>query len=285
MPAIDKTRFKHSWEEAIEILRDDPAHQSLIFDSYLTRDLVANCRRFAASAEFEEAKALLARHGRGGRKLLDMPGGGGIATYAFAAAGFEVTTVEPNPSASVGRGAIAHVLAETGLRAEIVDAWGEALPFEAASFDAVYVRQGLHHASDLPKMLGEIARVLRPGGSLLACREHVVDNYGADLQAFLDAQPDHQLYGGEHAFLLRDYRAAISSAGLALERELGPYESVINAYPNTPEVLRRKILASRAGRMLSRVMPEDAVVAIGSWRVKTRKAPGRMYTFVAVKPP
>ena len=179
-----------------------------------------------------------------------MPGGNGIATQAFAGAGFDVTTVEPNPSASVGRGAIAHVLAATGRQARIVDAWGEALPFDAASFDAVYVRQGLHHASDLAQMLREIARVLAPGGVLLACREHVVDDYGPSLRAFLASQVDHQLYGGENAFTLADYRAAIAGAGLQTRLELGPNDSIINAYPNTPEVLREKILASRPGRLL-----------------------------------
>ena len=66
--------------------------------------------------------------------------------------------------------------------------------------------------------------------------------------------------------------------------ELGPFDSIINAYPNTPSVIRRKILASRAGRMLNRVMPANIVVALGDWLLKRRKAPGRLYTFVAKKP-
>jgi len=94
--------------------------------------------------------------------------------------------------------------------------------FPSDSFDAVYVRQGLHHAADLPRMLEEIARVIRPGGVLLACREHVVDNYEESLQAFLDSQVDHQLYGGEHAFTLQDYRSAIAASGLIMLNEMGP---------------------------------------------------------------
>jgi SAM-dependent methyltransferase len=284
MQPVDRARFPYTWEEAIELLRDDPQHHDLIFDAYLTRDLGGNARRFAASAEFAEARALIARHAPAARSLLDMPGGNGIATFAFASAGFDVTTVEPNPSAQVGRGAIARILSEAGLAAELVDAWGEALPFDARRFDVAYVRQGLHHAANLPLMLRELARVLRPGGLLLACREHVVDDYGPSLRAFLDSQVDHQLYGGEHAFTLDDYRAAIRDAGLAVERELGPFDSIINAYPNTPEVLRRKILSSTPGRVLSRVMPADHVAALGLWHAKRRKAPGRLYSFVAIKP-
>ena len=284
MSTTDATKFKYTWEQAIDLLRDDPTQQDLIFDAYLTRDLAANARRFAASEEFAEARALIAGRTPNARRVMDMPGGNGIATFAFAQAGFEVTTVEPNPSDSVGRGAIATSLASAGLHANVVDAWGEALPFADASFDVVYVRQGLHHASALPKMLSEIARVLVPGGVLLACREHVVDDYGPSLQAFLASQVDHQLYGGENAFTLADYRAAMTGAGLAIELELGPHDSIVNAYPNTPEVLRRKILASRPGRLLRKVLPDDAVAAIGAWHARRRRIPGRLYSFLAVKP-
>src|SRR5438309_6056274 len=125
---MQSSSHKYSWEQAIEILRNDPTHRKLIFDSYLTRDLVANCRRFAASAEFAGAMTLLAQHAGKARRLLDIPAGNGIATYAFAKAGFEVTCVEPDPSTTVGRGAIAHVLTASGLHARIADAWGEEIP-------------------------------------------------------------------------------------------------------------------------------------------------------------
>jgi SAM-dependent methyltransferase len=284
MPSTIRPGFKYSWEEAIEILRNDPAHQKLIFDSYLTRDLVANSQRFAASAEFAAVRTLLAKYAGDAHSLVDIPAGNGIATYAFAQASFEVTSVEPNPSTVVGRGAIAHVLAAAGLHADVVDACGEDLPFQPNTFDVAYVRQGLHHATNLQQMLAQLRRVLRPGGVLLACREHVVDDYGASLKAFLDSQVDHQLYGGEHAFTLPDYRAAISSSGLELKLEFGPFDSVINAYPNTPDVLREKILQSTPGRMLGKVLPDNAVVAIGEWRIKIKRTPGRLYTFLAVKP-
>ncbi|CAK0754650.1 Methyltransf_11 domain-containing protein [Gammaproteobacteria bacterium] len=279
----DKPEFKYTWEEAVEILRNDPAQQDLIFCSYLTRDLIVNCERFASSDEFFEALRLLGQFAPGARRLLDMPGGNGIATYAFARANFDVTSVEPDPSPMMGRGAIEHVLGASGIKATIVDAYGEALPFAADAFDVVYVRQGLHHARDLPRMMTELSRVLRPSGVLLACREHVVDNYGEGLQAFLDSQVDHQLYGGENAFTLPDYRSAIDGGGLKIELELGPYDSPINAYPNTPEALRHKVLESGPGRILRKVLPDDMVAAIGAWHVKRRKLAGRLYSFLAVK--
>jgi SAM-dependent methyltransferase len=272
----------HSWEEAIDILRKDPAHRQLIHDAYLTSDLPGNCRRFADSAEFAETLRLIRAYRSGARDVLDIPAGNGIATWALAKAGFNVTAVEPDPSQSVGRGAIASCLAAGHLDARIVDAFGEKLPFEAKSFDVVYIRQGLHHAQDLKAMIAEYARVLRPGGLLLGCREHVVDDYGTSLQEFLAAQPDHQLYGGEHAFTLPDYRAAFAHGGFGIVEEIGPYDSSINLHPNTPESLADKICESVPGRILGLVLPRHLVARLGMWQLKRSKRPGRLYSFVTI---
>jgi SAM-dependent methyltransferase len=280
---MPKHAARCTWEEAVKILRNDPAHQGRIYDSYLTADLLGNCERFFRSAEFREVASLVRSQCVHARRILDMPGGNGIATYAFARSGFDVTTVEPDPSDTVGHGAIARVLAGRGVRADVVAAVGEKLPFRAASFDVVYVRQGLHHARDLVRMTKEIARVLRPGGVLFACREHVVDNYLGSLDAFLKSQPDHQLYGGEHAFTLKDYRSAIVSAGLRVAVELGPFDSIVNTFPNDHATLRRKILLTTPGRVLGLLLPADRVAAIGMWLLRRRRTPGRLFSFIARK--
>src|SRR5262245_37689232 len=275
-------KFPYSWEEAIDILREDPQHRELIYDAYLTADLAKNCQRFADSAEFAAVLALIKAHRPGARDVLDIPSGNGIAAYAFARAGFNVVAVEPDASESVGRGAIATSLSAENLQARIVNAFGEKLPFDAGSFDVVFVRQGLHHAQDLKAMVAEYARVLRPGGVLLGCREHVVDDYGASLEEFLDAQPDHQLYGGEHAFTLPDYRAAFAHGGFAIAEEIGPYDSPINLHPNTPESLADRICESAPGRILGLVLPRHLVARLGMWQLKRSKRPGRLYSFVAI---
>lgn len=44
----------------------------------------------------------------------------------------------------------------------------QSLPWEAASFDVVIANHMLYHIPDLPRALGEIQRVLKPGGCLFA---------------------------------------------------------------------------------------------------------------------
>jgi len=51
---------------------------------------------------------------------------------------------------------------------------GESMPLRDRSIDLVYARQLLHDAIGLLCLLSECARVLKPGGALLACR--TVDN-------------------------------------------------------------------------------------------------------------
>ena len=280
----DDIKYPYSWEGAISLLRKDPDHQQLIYDAYLTDDLVSNCERFSESTEFAEVLRLIAGYHSKAKNVLDIPGGNGIAAHAFASAGFTVTTVEPDVSSSVGRGAIASVMASKGLSVSIIEAYGEDLPFETEQFDIVYVRQGLHHAQNLGAMLKEYFRVLLNGGLLIACREHVVDDYGKSLQDFLDAQVDHQLYGGEHAFLLKDYRSEITAAGFEMLEEIEPYNSPINLHPNSLDDLKKKILDSRGGKILGIVLPDSMVEKIGMWRLKNIKLPGRLYSFVAIKP-
>lgn len=279
-----QVKGQYTWEEAISILRRDPASRDMIYQAYLTEDLPGNCRRFASGAEFAETLKLLQQHAPGSRAILDMPGGNGIATVAFCAAGYLVTSVEPDPSETVGRGAIKTALVQEGLTAEVIDSFGETLPFPDGCFDVAYVRQGLHHARNLPAMVAELARVLVPGGVLLAVREHVVDNYGRSLEAFLRTQIDHDLYGGENAFTLEDYRAAFLKAKVGTIAEWGPYDSVINMYPFDVESLHKKILQSAPGRMLRSILPAEIVCRIGMSYLRCSRAPGRLYSFMCRKP-
>ena len=63
-------------------------------------------------------------------------------------------------------------VASSGRAAEVVEAPGEGLPFEEASFDTIALTLVLCTAPDPPAVVGEVGRVLAPGGRFLFL-EHV----------------------------------------------------------------------------------------------------------------
>ncbi|MBA3688257.1 MAG: class I SAM-dependent methyltransferase [Chloroflexi bacterium] len=275
-----------SVDEAIRILRADPASGDLVRDAYLGRDVEDSATRFLASAEFVAVRTLLGDRLRGAT-VLDVGAGTGIASAAFLASGANrAIALEPDSSDEVGRGAIQRLGSRPGL--EIVDGWGERIDLPDGTADIVYCRQALHHALDLPLMLRECARVLGPGGTFIACREHVVDD-ARQLEQFLAAHPIHRLAGGEHAFALGDYVSAIEAAGLTIQRQLGPWDSVINAFPmaRTDQELAELPL-TLAGQRLGRLGKLVASAPGGAWLARRwleRPRPGRLYSFLASKEP
>ncbi len=271
-------------EDAVLALRADPRHADLVRDAYLGPDALGNAERFLRSGEFAAVLRLLQDRVRGAA-ILDVGAGTGIASFAFARSGArEVVALEPDRSHVVGQGAIRRVAG--GLPIRIAEGWGEALPFEEGRFDIVYARQVLHHARDLAALVAECARVAAPGGVVLAVREHVVDDE-AQLAAFLAAHPVHQLAGGEQAFALDTYLHAFRHAGLKQLQVLGPYDSVINAFPACVDeaALRafpRKALEDKfgtLGRVAAFVPGLTALVR----RWLERSVPGRLYSFVGRK--
>src|SRR5262249_21521999 len=151
------------------------------------------------------------------------------------------------------------------------------------SFDAIHARQVLHHVPDLRATLAELARVLRKNGLLLATREHVISRE-SDRPEFLKRHPLHSLYGGENAYRREEYTAAFRRAGLSLRAVWGPTESIINYYPGTDA--ERHQLVSRVARGLGRFLRPLPGFSSLAWRWLSLRdhTPGRLYTFLAVKP-
>jgi SAM-dependent methyltransferase len=274
-----------TWEDAVIWLRSQPGEQQLVMDAFYDDPLIAAAKRYHDSTEWQAVSKRL--RGRSGRAL-DVGAGRGIASYALAREGFKVTSLEPDTSAIVGAAAIRGLAAEAELAINVVEEFSERLPFTDGLFDVVFARAVLHHTRDLDLACSEMYRVLRPGGIMIAAREHVISKQ-ADLQQFLDAHPLHHLYGGEHAFLLDRYVGALTSAGFCPLEILSPLKSPINLFPYTIDSLRdavidkvsRKLSAKWAWQM---VFASDQVfLLLLAVAGHFDNRPGRLYSFVGHK--
>jgi demethylmenaquinone methyltransferase/2-methoxy-6-polyprenyl-1,4-benzoquinol methylase len=84
-------------------------------------------------------------------RLLDLGAGTGAANDIFGR--FEVVALDPSPE----------MLARNSAPKRVV-AVGESLPFSAGTFDAVFSAYVVRNLDSLETTLGEINRILRPGG-------------------------------------------------------------------------------------------------------------------------
>ena len=99
-----------------------------------------------------------------GRDVLDLGCAGGFMAEALDHRGAIVTGIDPAADAIAA--ARAHA-ARTGRIIRYDVGVGEALPYDNASFDAVVCVDVLEHVRDLPLVLSQVARTLRPGGLFL----------------------------------------------------------------------------------------------------------------------
>ena len=278
-----------TWAEAVQTLRDDPSQESLVRACYFDDPLLAAADRFWKSLEWKLIAEYLPKTPG---DALDLGAGRGISSYALARDGWHVTALEPDPSPLVGAGAIRSLVTDTGLPIQVVSDYSETLPFPDACFQLVHCRQVLHHARDLRQTCKEIGRVLKPGGMMIATREHVISKR-EDLETFLSQHPLHHLYGGENAFMLRDYQNAIRFGGLKIVKSLAPYDSVINYYPATKDQIDNVCIAYASkliGHHLATYLSKSTVAGT-YFKAVCRKtfslltqSPGRLFSFIAIKP-
>ena len=142
-------------------------HVRGVFDSVASKYDVMNDLMSMGMHRLWKAYTIAASGVREGHKVLDIAGGTGDLSEAFAA--------RVGPSGMVVHTDINEAMLRTG-RDRLLDAGvvlptmvcdAEKLPFATASFDVVSVAFGLRNMTHKDVALAEMNRVLKPGGKLL----------------------------------------------------------------------------------------------------------------------
>jgi ubiquinone/menaquinone biosynthesis C-methylase UbiE len=174
------------------------------------RFLAAVTERAAGTSEDEIRRELL--DGLRGR-VIEIGAGTGPNFRLYPDAVSELVAVEPEDYL---RAKAVEEAERLGRPTRVVDALADALPFEDASFDAAVAAQVLCSVQSQAAALGELRRVLRPGGEL-RFYEHVVARQPryARFQR-IAGRVTPRLAGGCHPD--RDTGRAIEQAGFRIER-------------------------------------------------------------------
>ncbi|MET9102036.1 class I SAM-dependent methyltransferase [Streptomyces antibioticus] len=176
--------------------------------------------RFSVAAETRGGLGVVRERllgGLGGR-VIEVWAGNGMNFSHYPRAVSEVVAIEPE-------GRLRELAREAALRAEVpvdvVPGVAEALPVKGEAFDGAVVSLVLCSVRDVPRALGELRRVLRPGGEVRFL-EHGPGGGRAMrvTQRVLDRTVWPPLVGGCH--LTRDTVAALRDAGFVL----GPYRRI-----------------------------------------------------------
>ncbi len=285
-----------TWEETIEMIRKDPEYADLVKNAYFEEDLKLNVERYRNGQEYKEIKKWLNDLGIFQGKILDIGSGNGISAIAFAFDGYAVDAVEPDPSETIGAGAIRALKDAYNLtKLSVYESFAEDIGFVSESFDLVFVRQALHHANDLNKFVDESYRVLKPGGYMITVRDHVVFNE-KDKEWFLEMHPLHNFYGGENAYHSDEYENAFEKAGFTISKKLKYFDSLVNYFPRkeddlNPELKWRKIKESFYKRFsFMKFIPFSFLVYKYYLKMKgvevipnEKNVPGRMYSYILKK--
>ncbi len=144
-------------------------------------------------------------------KLLDFAAGTCWTSRIFAEKDYDVISLEMNSSDLCGIGLFRKYRDMMPFQAIIGDC--ERAPIKEGIFDVAFCHQALHHASDLDRMVYEMARCTKKGGLVIAGGEHIRPFFTSD-EAFRKKHPAVVFGANEHAYAYYRYREAFKLAGI-----------------------------------------------------------------------
>jgi ubiquinone/menaquinone biosynthesis C-methylase UbiE len=168
-------------------------------------------------------------------RTIDLGAGTGANLALYPDAASELILAEPDPHMAKR---LREKLANSGRRAELVEASAEQLPFEDSSFDTAVFTLVLCTVPNPAAALSEAARVLKPGGKLLFVEHVRAEDPG--LARWQDRLEKPWRFIGDGCHCNRDTVANIEASPFTLERaERG-------SLPKTPPLVRPLVRGSAA---------------------------------------
>jgi ubiquinone/menaquinone biosynthesis C-methylase UbiE len=225
-------------------------------------------------AEAEPDLAAFAGAGSGAL-VLDVGAGSGRAAKAFLAAGARVVLLERDGAR------LSEAAKDVEGTAHFVRGDARALPFGAATFDAVVLRALVHHLREPADALREAARVARPGGAVL-----LVDKAGPEdmeVRARRNALERLRHPGHVWSWSERELRTLAGSARLDVEaveawsedRDAGEWIARGECPPPWDGIVR-ELLRGDPESFGARRGAGGEIVVVERWAsIRLRKGPGR----------
>ena len=167
-------------------------------------------------------------------RVLELGAGNGKNFALYPTSVTDVVALEPEPYL---RGRALRAAGAAPVPVRVIDAVADSVPYLDGTFDAAVVSLVLCTVPDQARALGELRRVIRPGGEL-RFYEHVHANR-QPLRAFLELADRSTIWplvaGGCHP--TRETLEAIAAAGFDVERSRRFGFAPVRFEPRVPHVL------------------------------------------------